>query len=76
MTAFDPRSPSMRLWHRLLAGGATEDEATALMNGYAHELAERLICDEKAGVAVYRPGLMWAAEVIDPQPDDEESSSA
>lgn len=38
----DPKAPSMRLWQRLLAGGAHEDEATELMNGYAHELAERI----------------------------------
>lgn len=37
----DPKSPSMRLWHRLRAAGVDEDEATVLMNGYAHELAER-----------------------------------
>lgn len=37
----DTKSPSMRLWHTLLAQGVSEDEATALMNGYAHELAER-----------------------------------
>jgi hypothetical protein len=36
----------------------------------AHELAEKIIGDEKAAMVVYRPGLMWAAEVIDPQPDD------
>lgn len=38
----DPKAPSMRLWHALLARGVSEDEATELMNGYAHELAERI----------------------------------
>lgn len=38
----DPNSASLRLWHALLAGGASEEEATVLMNGYAHELADRL----------------------------------
>ncbi|MEV6014751.1 hypothetical protein [Streptomyces sp. NPDC051997] len=37
----DPKAPSMRLWHRLLATGASEDDATELMHGYAHELADR-----------------------------------
>ncbi|MFI5992536.1 hypothetical protein ACIBAC_11870 [Streptomyces sp. NPDC051362] len=39
--SLDPKSPSMKLWHRLLAAGASEAEATELMHGYAHELAER-----------------------------------
>ncbi|MGA5035072.1 hypothetical protein ACPB8P_31575 [Streptomyces cellulosae] len=37
----DPKVPSMKLWQWLLTHGANEDEATELMNGYAHELAER-----------------------------------
>lgn len=39
---FDPRSPSMNLWHALIGRGVDADEATTLMNGYAHELAERI----------------------------------
>ncbi|MGY1549606.1 hypothetical protein [Streptomyces sp. MN6] len=38
----DPKAPSMKLWQWLLTHGANEDEATELMNGYAHELAERI----------------------------------
>lgn len=38
---FDPRSLSMNLWHALIGRGVDEGEATTLMNGYAHELAER-----------------------------------
>ena len=48
-----------------------ELEAMQMYNEIAHELAERIIGDEKAAMAAYRPGLMWAAEVIDPQPDPE-----
>lgn len=40
--SLDPRSASMNLWHWLLGHGASEDEATELMNGYAHELAEQI----------------------------------
>lgn len=40
--AFDPKSPSALLWNALVRHGVDADEATALMNGYAHELAERL----------------------------------
>ena len=39
--SLDPKSPSMKLWHRLLALGVSEGEATELMHGYAHELAGR-----------------------------------
>ncbi|MCX5253668.1 hypothetical protein OOK27_05695 [Streptomyces canus] len=39
--SLDPKSPSMKLWHRLLAAGVSDDEATELMHGYAHELADR-----------------------------------
>lgn len=38
---FDPKSPSMDLWRALITRGVDADEATELMNGYAHELAER-----------------------------------
>ncbi|MBE4788409.1 hypothetical protein [Streptomyces caniscabiei] len=41
MSTLDPKSASMRLWNALLAHGVTAEEATVLMNGYAHELAER-----------------------------------
>lgn len=38
----DRSRPSWELYNRLLGLGVTVDEASALMNGYAHELAERL----------------------------------
>jgi hypothetical protein len=69
--SLDPRSPSMNLWHWLLAHGASEDEATELMNGYAHELAERV-----RGWAATQVGgeieeiYGYAADLIDPQSDD------
>ena len=37
----DPKAPSMRLWQALRGRGVGAEEATALMNDYAHELAER-----------------------------------
>jgi hypothetical protein len=67
----DPKSPSMKLWHRLLAAGASEDEATALMHGYAHELAER-IRSERGATSLpdghfFFSGMDFAADLIDPQ---------
>lgn len=56
----------MKLWHRLLALGVSEGEATELMRGYAHELAgvQREWIDE-------RTDMPWWADqipdVIDPQ---------
>lgn len=41
------------------------------LNAFAHELAEKIISDPKAAEVAYRPGLMWAAEVIDPQANRE-----
>lgn len=60
----DPKSPSMKLWHRLLALGVSEDEATELMNGYAHELAERIRYGDYPAHAT--DGAEYAADVIDP----------
>lgn len=64
----------MTLWHRLLAAGVSEDEATALMHGYAHELAERIREDidleAHPGDAVYPCedcAMVRAADIIDPQ---------
>lgn len=75
--SFDPRSPSMRLWHALVGRGVDADEATELMNGYAHELAERQrdmrptappgfeLRREYADA--WRDGAKSAAEMIDPE---------
>ncbi|MGW4603751.1 hypothetical protein ACWENS_10820 [Streptomyces sp. NPDC004532] len=65
----DPKSPSMKLWHRLLALGVSEEEATELMHGYAHELAERIrTYAERDDLDYYSPqGLGEAADLIDPQ---------
>lgn len=38
----DPTGPTWRLWHALLAGGSTPDEARNLMNDHAHQLAEQI----------------------------------
>lgn len=68
----DPKSGSMRLWQALLANGSSEDEATALMNGYAHELADRIRNEgaywgqSSAAGKVYRA----AAKLIDPAKDE------
>lgn len=64
--SLDPKSPSMKLWHRLLAAGVSEDEAATLMHGYAHELAgrQRAWIDERTDMP------WWAGEIpdlIDPQ---------
>jgi len=69
--SLDPRSPSMNLWHRLLAAGVSEGEATALMYGYAHELAER-IREQRGSTTLpdghfFFSGMDFAADLIDPQ---------
>ena len=73
--SLDPKSPSMKLWHRLLAAGATEEEATELMHGYAHELAERIRNtpghndpDDYGGFT--DAGADWAANLIDPRAEE------
>lgn len=38
----DPKSPSMNLWQALVSRGIDAEEATELMHGYAHELAEQI----------------------------------
>lgn len=38
----DASRPSWKLYNKLLALGVTVDEASELLNGYAHELAERV----------------------------------
>jgi hypothetical protein len=75
--ALDPKSPSMKLWHWLLAHGASEDEATELMNGYAHELAERIRedvdLDAHPGEAVYPCedcATVRGAALINPWPSE------
>lgn len=40
-TPHDMTRPSWKLYNRLLVLGVSVDEATGLMNGYAHELAEQ-----------------------------------
>ncbi|UJV42065.1 hypothetical protein [Streptomyces sp. AMCC400023] len=67
----DPKSPSMRLWHALVGRGIDADEATMLMNGYAHELAERI----RQWAAVEVSGEIeeiygYAADMIDPESED------
>lgn len=64
----------MKLWHRLLAAGASEDEATELMHGYAHELADR-IRGERGTTSLesghhFFSGMDYAADIIDPQAED------
>jgi hypothetical protein len=62
----DPNSSSMNLWHRLLAAGVSEDEATTLMHGYAHELAER----QRSWIEERSDMPWWVdqiPDVIDPQ---------
>ncbi|MFJ4785176.1 hypothetical protein [Streptomyces sp. NPDC088794] len=62
----DPRSPSMNLWHRLLAAGVSEEEATTLMHGYAHELADR----QRAWIEERADMPWWVDEIpdiIDPE---------
>jgi hypothetical protein len=60
----------MRLWHVLLEHGV--DEATELMNGYAHELAEQIRATPKPDDPDDRGGFVeqgadWAADLIDPK---------
>jgi hypothetical protein len=65
-TTYD--EPSWTLYNKLLYLGVSVDEATALMNGYAHELAERQRAEgaswgqDSAAGKVYRA----AADLIDP----------
>lgn len=68
----DPKAPSMRLWHALAGRGVDAYEATELMNGYAHELAERIRATSKPDDADDRGGFVeqgagWAADLIDPK---------
>jgi hypothetical protein len=70
----DPKSPSMKLWHRLLALGLSEGEAAELMNGYAHELAERQRAvdfdwHEEDAAGAYR-AREHLADLIDPWPSN------
>ncbi|MEU4133674.1 hypothetical protein [Streptomyces wuyuanensis] len=39
--AVDVNAPSYKLFRRLVENGVDANEATELMNGYAHELAEK-----------------------------------
>lgn len=72
---FDPKSPSMRLWQALLSRGVDAEEATVLMNGYAHELAEqqRSYAEEEwtgsdARMILRRRVARHLADLIDPLP--------
>jgi hypothetical protein len=74
-TTYD--EPSWKLYNKLLNLGATVDEATALMQGYAHELADRA----RAGIALFEDhvgGFQYAREmreiidVVDPTTPDPE----
>ncbi|MFF5703378.1 hypothetical protein ACFY7H_12855 [Streptomyces sp. NPDC012794] len=60
--------PSWHLWAWLLRHGADPEKATELMNGYAHELAERIREHEyDAGeVGPVHLAFQAAADVIDP----------
>ncbi|MCX4994272.1 hypothetical protein [Streptomyces longwoodensis] len=70
--AIDMSLPSWRLYNRLLLLGVSVDEASDLMNGYAHELAERIrnapnpdSPDDFGGFV--DQGADWAADLIDPK---------
>ncbi len=69
--SLDPKSPSMKLWHRLLAAGASEGEATELMHGFAHELAERIRAEKPTSslesAHFFNSGMDYGADIIDPQ---------
>ncbi|MGW2721417.1 hypothetical protein [Streptomyces sp. NPDC001492] len=66
----DQSRPSWKLYNKLLALGVSVDEAAALMDGYAHELAETIRNAPEAPEAwdddFYR-GLDAAADLIDPE---------
>ncbi|MEU9218893.1 hypothetical protein AB0D47_20355 [Streptomyces sp. NPDC048376] len=66
----DQSRPSWVLYNRLLALGVSVDEASSLMSGYAHELAERQRAvnfdwyeDDASGAYLARDHL---ANLIDP----------
>lgn len=65
----DPKAPSMKLWHTLLARGVSEDEAAELMNGYAHELAEQQRAAAKAefdrDIYIDELSMKFTGKVID-----------
>jgi hypothetical protein len=52
----DQSRPSWVLYNRLLALGVSVDEASSLMNGYAHELAER----QRAAIQEFDLDDHWA----------------
>lgn len=53
----DQSRPSWKLYNKLLALGVPVEEAGHLMNGYAHELAERL----REAIAGFDLDDHWAA---------------
>ena len=63
----------MLLWNALLAHGVTAENATALMNGYAHELGERVRNQRHEGHDQIKcaPCFIYghAADLIDPPKD-------
>jgi len=66
----DMSRPSWKLYNKLLALGVSGDEATELMNGYAHELAETIRNAPEAPEAWdddYYRGEAAAADLIDPE---------
>lgn len=71
MSGLDVNAPSFKLWQALITRGATEDEATELMNSYAHELAERIRAEKGSGsyepAELFRGGMDFAADLIDPE---------
>ena len=69
----DRSRPSWRLYNRLTALGVTVDEASELMNGYAHELAERQraaadgVMDRWFGQKIHQDALAELIAVTDPE---------
>jgi hypothetical protein len=54
---------------KLLALGVPEDEAINLMNGHAHDLAERIRDNGLPAnyVDTFQNGADWGADLIDPE---------
>ncbi|MEH0417822.1 hypothetical protein [Streptomyces sp. B21-083] len=63
----DRSRPSWKLYSRLLTLGVSVDETAELMNGHAHELAERIRQDTTVmGEAGDQYALLYA-DLIDPE---------
>ena len=65
----DLKLPSWQLYNKLLLLGVPVDEASDLMNGYAHELADRIrTYADRDDLDYYSPqGLREGADLIDPE---------